>query len=148
MLSLSLANRKAEEQGANSVLLDRGRGNPRYTFTSTFALTDVLTLAPGGALYKYIGLVGGYPFQLQASRTQGEEKMSLGIFVNLLVPNWRTEKWEGGLRHSLNLEVTLWAGELRRSRPFQYCFIEKSSRGYPNVFKKSGSIFFYAVQKC
>ena len=118
MLSLSLANRKAEEQGANSVLLERGRGNLDYTFTSTLELADVLNLVPGTDLCKYVGLVDGYPMRLQLSRDKKEEKTLLGIFVYVLMPIRKTKNLEGGMTtRSVNLAVTLRAEEVRRG-PF------------------------------
>jgi len=41
ILCLSFTDLKAEEQGANLMVKDRGRGSPDYTFTSTFNLADV-----------------------------------------------------------------------------------------------------------
>lgn len=102
MLRLCLANPKALEQGTNPVPLDRGRGSPWCKSMTTFELADAVTLDPGDSLCKYVGLVDGYPVQLQIRRSDEDTNpTSFGIFVFVLVPEWMTRRWEGGPRRTL-----------------------------------------------
>lgn len=112
MLSLSLANRKSDGGGANLVAEDRGRGSSEYTFTSTLALVDVLTLKPGAGLYTFVGLVDGFPLRLQANHYQQGGKTSFGVFLYVLLPVWKTKEWEGGERQAVNVMFTLQTGEI------------------------------------
>jgi len=96
------------------VLLDRGRGSPGWTYTSTLKLADLLPLAKGGQLCRSLSLVNCYPIAIEVYHESGkQEETSFDVYVFVLMPIWKAKTWEGCLSRSAGFEYRLRAGSCK-----------------------------------
>lgn len=78
-----------EKRGIAVPLLNRGRGDPVWTFKSTLSLADLQTLDIDKSLHKAVGLADGYPTIMQPGRELGASgKITFGFLVLLRMPVW------------------------------------------------------------
>ena len=69
---------------------DRSRGDPFWIYTSTIDLSDIILLDRETLLYKYVGLIDGYPICIVIDKIMTEEQNSLGAHPSIMTHGFGT----------------------------------------------------------